>query len=110
VGAPLVALIAAYTAGRRQQRALDAESERHRAALDAEARRLHAQLSHARELADRADLRALMDEAAVVLYDADTVRFRAARAVFTHGQWIAERAPEASANVEEAANPRWRHA
>jgi ABC-type nickel/cobalt efflux system permease component RcnA len=59
VGAVLVALIAAFTAGRRQKRALDAESERH----------------------------------------ANDVRHRATHAVFQHGQWTGERAPDAVREV-----------
>jgi hypothetical protein len=88
VGAVLVALIAAFTAGRRQARALKAESGR-----------LAQQLEHDRELADLADTRALFDEAVVALQDADEVRHRATQAVFQHGQWTGERAPDAVQEV-----------
>ena len=56
VGAVLVALTAAYTAGRRQARALEAESGR-----------LAQQLEHDRELADLAAVRSALDEAALAL-------------------------------------------
>jgi LPXTG-motif cell wall-anchored protein len=64
VGALLVAVIAALTAGRRQRRALDAESAR-----------LAQQLKHDRELSDVAHLRELLDNAAYAYESA----FRALR-------------------------------
>jgi hypothetical protein len=60
VGAVLVALIAAFTAGRRQKRALEAESGR-----------LAQQLEHERELVDLAAVRSLLDEAASALQSVD---------------------------------------
>ncbi len=56
VAALVGAIIAAWTAGRRQQRQLTHEGERQRN-----------QLSHDRELADLSELRALLDECAVML-------------------------------------------
>jgi hypothetical protein len=77
----IVATIAAVTAARRLGQQLAAERERTLLQLEAEDSRLQrqlaaegerqdAQLVHARELADLADLRALLDEAAVALHRA----------------------------------------
>jgi hypothetical protein len=74
VGAVLVALIAAYTAGRRQARALAAESGR-----------LAQQLEHDREMADLADTRARFDDAAVALHDASVALSGLEGALFTGG-------------------------
>ena len=92
VGAVLVALIAAFTAGRRQKRALEAE-----------AGRLAQQLDHDREMADLADARALFDEAVVALHHADEIRQQAREALIAHGYWTAERAPEASKDAATVA-------
>ena len=84
-----MATIAAVTAARRLRQQLAAERERTVLQLEAEEARLqrqlaaegerqHVQLVHARELADLANLRALLDEAAVALHRAryalDSVR------------------------------------
>lgn len=63
-GALAVAIIAAETADTRQRRQIEAERERHLATL-----------VHDRELADLADLRSLLDQAAVVLHRAHTAAF-----------------------------------
>jgi hypothetical protein len=57
-------------AGERQQRELRADAERQQRELDARTVGQKRQLDHARALADLADLRALLDEAAVVLNEA----------------------------------------
>lgn len=62
VGAITVAVIAAWTAERRQARQLDAEAQRQVEALDAERGRLLATLAHERALADLADARDLLSE------------------------------------------------
>jgi hypothetical protein len=59
VGALLVAVIAAYTADRRQERALEAERRRQQAGL-----------RHEREQADVTDLRSVLEEALSVANDA----------------------------------------
>ena len=59
----IVAFVTALTTDRRQANALRVERERQAA-----------QLRHAREMADLADVRALLDEAASALYRADRVR------------------------------------
>lgn len=74
VGAIVVVLIGAYTANRRQDRGLNAESERQRQALRAEADRLGMQLVHDRDLADIADVRAVFDEAVGALHHAEYAR------------------------------------
>lgn len=73
-GALVLAIIAAETADTRQQRQIEAERERHLATL-----------THARELADLADLRGLLDEAAAVLHRADKAAFTLADAYATDG-------------------------
>ena len=92
VGAVLVALVAAYTAGRRQARALAAERER-----------LRLQLEHERELADLADVRALFDTAATILADASRALSAVESGLFTHGAWIGERAPDAWTTARRSA-------
>jgi hypothetical protein len=90
----------------RQREALDAERARQNAALAAERERLErqltaererqaAQLAHARELADLADLRALLDEAAGALHRADNARAEVRLGITQHGVKIAERGPDA---------------
>jgi hypothetical protein len=90
VGAVLVALIAAFTAGRRQKRALEAE-----------AGRLAQQLDHDRELADLADSRAVMDSAAIALHHASYAAAKVRQDFMTHGAWIAERASETVSAIHE---------
>ena len=77
-GVLLVALMTAFTATRareaeseRQRQRLDVDSERQRDALAAERERLRLQLAHERGMADLEHLRALLDDAAVALHDAD---------------------------------------
>jgi hypothetical protein len=79
----------------RQDAALTAERERLERQLDAERERQAAQLAHARELADLADLRSLLDEAAVALYHADTARADVRQGTAMHGRLIGERRPKA---------------
>jgi len=57
-------------AGERQERELAADAERQQRELDARTQGQKRQLDHARELADLADLRKLLDEAALALSDA----------------------------------------
>lgn len=107
LGALGVALIAALAAdarqarqleadGERQTKALAGDAERQERALEAEANRQSATLAHDRELADLADLRALLDEGAVAFY----LCFQAVGGVsieYTrHGRSMHERAPEAA--------------
>lgn len=63
-GAILVAIIAAYTANRRQTKALRAQDQRQREALQAEQARLETRLGHERRLQDVEHLRQFLDEAA----------------------------------------------
>lgn len=93
-GAVLVALIAAFAAQRRLRQQLTAEHARHAAQLEAERQRQAAQLAHDRELADLADLRALLDEAAVALDRANYARADLGSAYRSHGKTIREKAPE----------------
>jgi hypothetical protein len=85
VGAAILAGVAAVTTNRRLTKQIAAERERQerdlRAAVERQREELHArtdgqeqQLNHARELADLADLRALLDEAAVALDHARKAR------------------------------------
>lgn len=71
VGVLLVAVITAVTTNRRQERQIAAAAEAQERAVAAERERLVVQLEHDRTLADRADLRGLLDEAAQRLRDAD---------------------------------------
>ena len=100
--AVLVALITAFTTNRRQQHALEAESERQRRALDAESERLRLQLAHDREMADLGDTRELLDDAAVALHDADYARYEVEKARMTHGTYVGERAPDVVGELGEA--------
>jgi hypothetical protein len=81
ISAAILAAVAAVTtngrlmkqlkdAGERQQRELKADAERQQRELDARTVGQKRQLDHARELGDLADLRVLLDEAAVVLNEA----------------------------------------
>jgi hypothetical protein len=74
IAALLIAGITAKTTGSHQERQLTAEAERQERELDARTSGQRRQLTHARELADLADLRRLLDEFAVTLN-----RSRAAR-------------------------------
>jgi hypothetical protein len=80
IGALVLALLAAETADTRQQRQIDADADRQTRALEAERERHIATLAHDRELADVADLRGLLDEAAAVLHRADHAAFALAEA------------------------------
>lgn len=92
VAAILVALVAAYTAGHRQDRALAAERER-----------LRLQLGHEREIADLADVRALFDNAATILAETSRALSGLESALFTHGAWLGERAIETWTKARDAA-------
>ena len=63
-----VALVTAVTTNRRQERALEADADRHHETLRAESKRLEQQLAHDRELADIAAVRSALDEAALALH------------------------------------------
>ena len=102
VGAVLVATIAAVTAGRRQRQALAAEGLRHRQSLEAENNRHDAQLAHARELADLADLRLLLDEAASTLHEARYAKDGLRVAFIQHGRSLGESAPEVRTDLNKA--------
>jgi hypothetical protein len=97
-----VALIAAYTANRRQVRALEAESERQRQALDAEGERLERHLQHERDLADLDDMRQVFDDAAVALHDASVTLSGLERALFTGGATFRSVFPDAVPAAESA--------
>jgi hypothetical protein len=100
-GAIVVALIAAGTAHRRLERQLTEESERHRKSLTAEGERQDARLAHERRLADLADLRALLDEAAVALHRADYARADMKVAVMQYGRELDVHAPNAREILHE---------
>lgn len=67
VAALIIAVITARTTNSRQERQIAAEAERQQRELDARTDGQQRQLAHARELADLADLRKLLDEFAVTL-------------------------------------------
>jgi hypothetical protein len=78
VGVILVALLTAWFTKQRQradlaaererqEKALEAENARHRQTISADFGRLDKQLAHDRRLADLADLRGVLDEAAIAL-------------------------------------------
>lgn len=89
------------TDGERQERALDAEARRQERALVAEGERSRATLEHARELADLADLRALLDEAAVALHAAGQKMGGVLGAYMSYGRSLEERAPEVRQHLNE---------
>lgn len=112
VGAIVVALIAALTAhwrlnlqldaeGERHEQGLTAEAKRHEQSLQAEAERQAARLAHERHLADLADLRKLLDEAAVALHRADYIRADVKLAVIQYGGKLDEWLPEARESLNE---------
>jgi hypothetical protein len=67
IAALIIALITAKTTSSRQERQLVAEAQRQREELQARTDGQKRQLDHARELADLADLRKLLDEFAVAI-------------------------------------------
>lgn len=75
-GAIVVALITAVTTDKRLSRQINAERERQERDLAAGAERQRADLAHDRELAYLADLRNVLDEAALALNDAQDARGR----------------------------------
>jgi DNA repair exonuclease SbcCD ATPase subunit len=79
-------------AGERQERALAADAERQRRELNARAEEQQQQLDHARKLADLADLRQLLDEAAAALNDAVDASHRLHMAAGEHGSSLAHNA------------------
>jgi hypothetical protein len=83
----IVALITARTTNGRQERQLTAEAERQTAAL-----------AHERELADIADLRQLLDEAATVL-DPTLEALRSAYAYVLYTGKYGERRPDEAASI-----------
>jgi hypothetical protein len=118
-GLLVVAVIAAEAADARQTQQLDAERKRfdrqleeegHRLdrQLDAERKRNGAALEHARELADLADLRKLLDDAAIALHRADYTRADVGLGAATFGRRLAEWRPEALETLN--ARPRARRA
>jgi hypothetical protein len=80
---------------------LAAERERLESQLAAERERQAAQLRHDRELADLADLRALLDKAATALHRADYARADVRQGVTMHGRKIKEDRPEAVPTLNE---------
>jgi hypothetical protein len=71
--------------GQRQERELMADAERQQRELDARTEGQMRQLAHARELADLADLRTLLDEAAVALNEAGEARIEVTVSFTEHG-------------------------
>jgi hypothetical protein len=84
-------------AGERQERELTADAERQQRELNATAQGLRAQLDHARELADLADLRKLLDKAAAALNEAVDVSHRLHIASGEHGSSLAPDAGDEAA-------------
>jgi hypothetical protein len=74
IGALLAVVITAVTTNRRQDRQIAAAASQQQRGLTEERERLVLQLKHVRAMADLADLRALLDEAAVALHEADYAR------------------------------------
>lgn len=100
IAAAILAGVAAVTTNRRQtkalkdagerpERELTADAARQRRELTARAEEQKRQLSHARELADLADLRQLLDEAAAALNDAVDASHRLDVAAGEHGSSLA---------------------
>jgi uncharacterized membrane protein YccC len=75
-------------AGERQERELAEAGKRQKRELKAEAKRQAAALAHARELADFADLRSLLDEAAVALNYAEEARAGLELSFTEHGRKV----------------------
>jgi hypothetical protein len=75
-------------AGDRQKRELADAGNRQKRELRADRRRQQATLTHDRELADLADLRTLLDEAAVALNDADEARIGLELGLTQHGRKV----------------------
>lgn len=108
----VVALITVVSTDRRQERAIAAEHarqaltlkgerERQDRALKAEGRRQAAALRSARELADLADLRVLLDEAAIALHRASYAYGNVRVAFLQHGVKIRE-TPEPIAELNQS--------
>jgi DNA repair exonuclease SbcCD ATPase subunit len=74
---------------------MDSERERQTEQLQHDRERQDAQLAHNRTLADLADLRALLDEAAVALHHADYARADVRQGITMYGVNIEEHRPEA---------------
>ncbi len=79
-------------ADERQERELRADAERQQRELNARAEEQERQLDHARKLADLADLRQLLDEAAAALNDAVDASHRLHVAAGEHGSSLARNA------------------
>jgi hypothetical protein len=108
VGAAILAGVAAVTTNKRltkqitaererQERDIVASAERQREELDARTDGQRRQLDHARELADLADLRKLLDEAAIALNDAIDASHRLDVAAAQHGTSLPDDAGDESA-------------
>jgi hypothetical protein len=80
------AWLTASSANARQRASLDAEAERQSVALQAEGERHEATLRHERGLADRAELRSVLDALMehVAVADRNHLRFESARFAFEH--------------------------
>lgn len=89
-GVLIVAFVTWISADARQARALEAERDRQAAAL-----------AHARELADLADLRALLDSAVADLHQAAYVRLEVAGQFLRHGLHILDRAYDTTVKFAE---------
>ena len=85
LAAVIIAVLAAWTAGRRQKRQLDAEGKRQAATLAHGREVATLSLSAERALADLADLRKLLDEAAVALDGARDARDELDVSLTEHG-------------------------
>lgn len=108
VGAAILAGVAAITTNKRltkqitaererQERDLVAATERQRGEFDARTDGQRRQLGHARELADLADLRKLLDEAAVALNDAIDASHRLDITAAQHGTSLPDDAGDEAA-------------
>jgi hypothetical protein len=92
--------------GTRQERELAQAGDRQKKELDAEAERQTATLTHARELADLADLRSVLDDATLAIHNATEARIKAT--TWLHGrpgatdEELVERSESAEQVLDEA--------
>jgi hypothetical protein len=95
IGALVVAIITAEAADVRQGRQIAADADRQARELEAERLRHTATLEQNRELADLADLRSILDDAAIALHKGDDAIGGVKVAYTQFGRAMHEREPEA---------------